>query len=419
MTVAELAPIRGDVYPDDWPMRTARSFNPFITSGSRGWAKYYAEHGDLFMRITNLKRNRIKPDLSDQQHVALPKSETEGLRTSLKIGDILISITADIGIIALVDDELPSPAYINQHVACLRLPSDQVSPKFVAYYLASKEPQRRFVEMTDVGAKTGINLTTVGNLTFPCPPLPEQQAIAEALSDADGVVEGLERLIEKKRRIKQGAMQDLLTAKRRLPGFSGEWGSFRLAEHGKFLSGSGFPLIYQGHSSGDYPFFKVSDFSGKNNKSQLTDANHYISRAVQKKIGARVFPAHSIAFAKIGAAIFLERKRMIAQESCLDNNMGAYVLQDPSLCAHLILAKFQTFALGNLVSSTALPAITSSDLKAIKFFLPKEFNEQEALASALSDMDAEITALETRLQKARAIKEGMMQNLLTGRIRLV
>ena len=216
MTVAELAPIRGDVYPDDWPMRTARSFNPFITSGSRGWAKYYAEHGDLFMRITNLKRDRIKPDLSDQQQVALPNSETEGLRTSLKIGDILISITADIGIIALVDDELPSPAYINQHVACLRLPSDQVSPKFVAYYLASKEPQRRFVEMTDVGAKTGINLTTVGSLTFPCPPLPEQQAIAEALSDADGVVEGLERLIEKKRRIKHNrAAQDARKSQRR------------------------------------------------------------------------------------------------------------------------------------------------------------------------------------------------------------
>ncbi|MDC1527130.1 restriction endonuclease subunit S, partial [Planktomarina temperata] len=175
------------------------------------------------MRITNLKRNRIKPDLSDQQHVALPKSKTEGLRTSLKIGDILISITADIGIIALVDDELPSPAYINQHIACLRLPSDQVLPKFIAYYLASKEPQLRLVQMTDVGAKTGINLTTVGNLTFPCPPLAEQHAIAEALSDADGVVEGLERLVVKKRRIKQGAMQDLLTAKRRLPGFSGEW----------------------------------------------------------------------------------------------------------------------------------------------------------------------------------------------------
>lgn len=69
-----------------------------------------------------------------------------------------------------------------QAVACLRLPADQVSPKFVAYYLASSEPQRRFIEMTDVGAKTGINLTTVSKLTFPCPPLAEQQAIAAPIS---------------------------------------------------------------------------------------------------------------------------------------------------------------------------------------------------------------------------------------------
>ncbi|PVA05459.1 hypothetical protein DC363_15650 [Thalassorhabdomicrobium marinisediminis] len=175
------------------------------------------------MRITNLKRHRITPDLSDRQHVALPASEKEGLRTGLRQGDILISITADIGIIGYVDESVPTPAYINQHVACLRLPPDQVSPKFVAYYLASAAPQRRFIEMTDVGAKTGINLTTVGKLTFPCPPLSEQEAIAEALSDADALIEGLERLIAKKRHIKQGAMQDLLTAKRRLPGFSGEW----------------------------------------------------------------------------------------------------------------------------------------------------------------------------------------------------
>lgn len=168
------APILGTStgFPPDWSVRTAASFAPFITSGSRGWAKYYNETGDLFMRITNLDRACIYPDLSDRQHVALPCSEREGLRTGLRVGDILISITADIGIIGYVDERVPLPAYINQHVACLRLPPDRVCAKFVAYYLASSEPQKRFIEMTDVGAKTGINLTTVSKLTFPCPPFP-------------------------------------------------------------------------------------------------------------------------------------------------------------------------------------------------------------------------------------------------------
>ncbi|OAJ68803.1 MULTISPECIES: restriction endonuclease subunit S [Gluconobacter] len=297
---------------------------------------------------------------------------------------------------------------------------ENISSVFLKYLMLST-PFTEFA--TSVSVRSGmpkINREELAYFSALVPEdLKEQQAIAEALSDADALIERLERLITKKRLIKQGAMQELLTRRRRLPGFSGEWKNFRLSEHGKFLSGSGFPLVYQGHSSGDYPFFKVSDFSGESNAVRLTHANHYIDSDIQRQLGARVFPPKAIVFAKIGAAIFLERKRMIAQASCLDNNMAAFVLQDAGLCVDLILAKFQFFALGDLVSSTALPAISSSDLKAIEFFLPKALDEQEAIAGVLNDMDAEIQALEDRLEKTQQIKEGMMQNLLTGRIRLV
>lgn len=203
-------------FSGEWPIRTAASFAPFITSGSRGWAKYYAEAGDLFIRITNLDRESIYPDLSDRQHVALPECEREGLRTGLRSGDILISITADIGIIGYVDERVPLPAYVNQHVACLRLPSDHVCPKFVAYYLASDGPQKRFVEMTDVGAKTGINLATVSELTFACPSIHEQKAIAAVLSDMDAEIQTLESRLAKARAVKEGMMQNLLTGRVRL-----------------------------------------------------------------------------------------------------------------------------------------------------------------------------------------------------------
>ena len=305
---------------------------------------------------------------------------------------------------------------VNQRVCILR-PRAGNDPQML-FHLLNRNPY--FLSFND-----GVNQTHLLNSVFEKCELVvpsaavEQERVGEALSDADALIEGLERLIAKKRLIKQGARQDLLTAKRRLPGFSGEWSNFRLSEHGKFLSGSGFPLNYQGHTSGDYPFFKVSDFSGEANGVVLTRANHYINADTQKKLGARIFPAGAIAFAKIGAAIFLERKRMLAQNSCLDNNMAAFILQDASLCSDLLLARFQSFALGDLVSSTALPAIASSDLKAIEFYLPKDLEEQKAIARVLADMDAEIQALETRLEKARQVKEGMMQNLLTGRIRLV
>lgn len=196
------------------------------------------------------------------------------------------------------------------------------------------------------------------------------------------------------------------------------WSLVRLADVGSFFSGSGFPLVYQGNTAGDYPFFKVSDFSNPGNERTLNRANHYIDEDARKKIGARLFPQGAIAFAKIGAAIFLERKRIIDQASCLDNNMAGFVLNIPEISRELILAHLQSFSLGSLVSSTALPAINSTDLKSIAFPLPDDPAEQEAIAEALSDADALIEGLERLIAKKRLIKQGAMQDLLTARRRL-
>ena len=196
------------------------------------------------------------------------------------------------------------------------------------------------------------------------------------------------------------------------------WSYVRLADIGSFLSGSGFPIVYQGNTSGDLPFFKVSDFSNPGNERTLNRANHYVDQLTRKKMGARLFPEGAIAFAKIGAAIFLERKRIIEQASCLDNNMAAFVLSAPKISRELILAHLQSFSLGSLVSSTALPAISSADLKGIKFPLPDDPKEQEAIAEALSDADALIEGLERLIAKKRLIKQGAMQDLLTAKRRL-
>ena len=385
-------------FPADWPIRTAASFAPFITSGSRGWARYYSETGDLFMRITNLDRSSIYPDLSDRQHVTLPEAEREGLRTGLKAGDILISITADIGIIGFVDERIPLPAYINQHVACLRLPQDQVWPMFVAYYLASAEPQKRFIEMTDVGAKTGLNLTTVGKLAFPCPPLPEQQAIAAALSDADGVVAGLERVIAKKRLIKQGAMQDLLTARRRLPGFSGEWEVKRLGDVARVATGG--RNNQDKDPMGEYPFFVRSDTVER-------------IRSFSYDCEAILVPGEG----RIGEIFhyingrFDVHQRVYCISAFSEETSGRFIY-------FALRQFFGAHAMINTVKAT-VDSLRRPTFTGFEFRCPPSFSEQQAIAAVLSDMGAEIKALEHRLAKARAVKEGMMQNLLTGRVRLV
>jgi type I restriction enzyme S subunit len=206
--------------PEDWAIKEVGDLHPFVTSGSRGWAEYYSDHGSPFIRITNLTRRSIYLELDDLHFVNVPHNQSEAARTQLRDDDVLISITADIGIVGYVSRNVPKPAYMNQHIALVRFDDPSVCPKFVSYFLASENPQKLFRALTDSGAKAGMNLSTVQQIRLALPPTKaEQDAIAEALSDADALIESLVLLVEKKRRLKLGAMQELLTGKKRLPGF--------------------------------------------------------------------------------------------------------------------------------------------------------------------------------------------------------
>ncbi|MDA3869434.1 MAG: restriction endonuclease subunit S, partial [Gammaproteobacteria bacterium] len=174
------------VIPSDWDDTTIGALEPFVTSGSRGWAQYYSKYGDLFVRITNMSRESIHLDLTDVRFVSVVNAGQEGIRTGLNEGDVLVSITADIGIISYVDEFTPLPSYINQHIALVRLPKDVVCPKFVALFLAVGQGQKHFRAITDQGAKAGINLTTVSEVPLALPQtIEEQRVIATALNDVD------------------------------------------------------------------------------------------------------------------------------------------------------------------------------------------------------------------------------------------
>lgn len=304
----------------------------------------------------------------------------------------------------------------NQSIAAI-LPSDSFVPEYLYFNLDSRYEELRNLS-TGAGGRGGLNLTILNSLMIPFPSYSEQTAIAEVLSDVDALLDALDRLIAKKRAIKQGAMQALLTGRVRLPGFSGEWQIVQAGEIGEFGSGSGFPTKFQGNSSGDYPFFKVSDMNNEGNTIFMATANNFIDEIIRKQINASLFPANSIVFAKIGAAVFLERKKVLVRPSCIDNNMAAFVLDARLADFRFIHYALLNVRLGDIVSTSALPSLNVRELAAIEFHLPS-LPEQTAIAEVLSDMDAEIEALEKRRAKLRDIKQGMMQELLTGRIRLV
>ena len=193
----------------EWDVSTIGALKPFVTSGSRGWAPFYAEKGELFVRMTNLWRDSIYLDLTDSKFVQLPPGANEGIRTQLKEHDVLISITADIGIIGYVDETVPSPAYINQHIALVRFDAGQLCGKYVAYFLASEKSQRLFRASTDTGTKAGMSLIGIQKIQLMLPSLPEQQRIADCLTSLDDLIAAQTQKHEALKTHKKGLMQQL------------------------------------------------------------------------------------------------------------------------------------------------------------------------------------------------------------------
>ncbi|WP_454692785.1 restriction endonuclease subunit S [Achromobacter aegrifaciens] len=200
----------------EWAKTTIGDLNPFVTSGSRGWAPFYAEQGELFVRITNLRRDSIYLDLTDSKFVQLPPGANEGVRTQLKEHDVLISITADIGIIGYVDESVPSPAYINQHIALVRFDARQLCGEFVAYFLAAEKSQRLFRASTDTGTKAGMSLIGIQKIELMLPGLPEQQRIASCLSSVDALIIAETQKLETLNTYKKGLMQQLFPSPKEL-----------------------------------------------------------------------------------------------------------------------------------------------------------------------------------------------------------
>lgn len=147
-----------------WPIRKLGTLLDFLTSGSRGWAQYYADSGDLFLRIQNVGHDELL--LDDIAYVNAPNS-AEAKRTQVEPGDVLLSITADLGRTAVVPEGL-GKAYINQHLSILR--TRQLIPRFLSAYVASPVGQRQVVERNRHGVKAGLNFDDIRSFIVPLPP---------------------------------------------------------------------------------------------------------------------------------------------------------------------------------------------------------------------------------------------------------
>ncbi|HDY95479.1 hypothetical protein LCGC14_0510660 [marine sediment metagenome] len=341
-------------------------------------------------------------------HSGLRSAEVEGLvdvtnaekkAYSARLGDVLFTRTSEtpeeVGVSAVLLDDIED-AVFSGFVLRGRPTSDRLKTNFAKHCFGSQAVRSQIVSSATYTTRALTNGRTLSRVLLPLPNDPhEQHAIAEALTDADGVIAGLERLIAKKRQIKQGAMQDLLTARRRLPGFTGEWDEKQLGKNCRITTGR--KDVNEGNPNGDYPFFTCA--------KEHTYSDFYS------------FDCTAILIAGNGEVGNLSRCTGKFEAYQRTYVLHSFDLNEDFIWFQLLSSLAETLGIGKIGSS--IPYIKKGDLTGFTFQVPRDPKEQSAIATVLSEMDAEIQSLDARLTKARAVKEGMMQVLLTGRVRLV
>lgn len=297
----------------------------------------------------------------------------------------------------------------------------QKSPcvRWLAYVLAF-ELFNRVIKESATGTSGSMKNISKGALLgvqIPLPTKAEQEAIAEVLSDADALIESLEQLLAKKRHLKQGAMQQLLTGKKRLPGFSGEWEVKRLGELADIRSG-GTPTTTQSQLwDGDILWCTPTDITALNGYKYLSDTSRKITQLGLKNSSAEMIPVGSIVMTSRATIGECAINKVPVSTNQGFKNFVPFESVDVEFLYYLLLTQKQGFI--TLCGGSTFLEIGKTQLAIYEVKLPVMKTEQTAIATILSDMDAELAALEAKLAKARNLKQGMMQELLTGRIRLV
>ncbi len=179
--------------PVHWEVKSLKRVKRFLTSGSRGWGEFYADEGDIFLRMTNITKGGIEIDTTDLRHVKL-NGINEGTRTATEAGDVLITITAELGSVAIVRQSLAG-AYINQHLALFRADQSQCNPDFLVNFLWSEITKAQFELSGQGGTKQGLGFDQVDSVVIAVPPLKEQADIVKAIVTHRVELDRLEQLV--------------------------------------------------------------------------------------------------------------------------------------------------------------------------------------------------------------------------------
>jgi len=282
-------------------------------------------------------------------------------------------------------------------------------PLFVFYFLKSID----FTRHNSGGAQPSLNRNFIYPIPIGLPRPPEQRVIAVALSDVDALIGALDQIIAKKRDLKQAAMQQLLTGQTRLPGFHGEWEETTLGQIGDCIIG----LTYKPENVVEHGLLVLRSSNVQNGQLAYDD-NVYVNLKVTEHLVTR--PGDILICVRNGSRKLIGKCALI-NGAAAGVTFGAFMSVYRTKHSRFIFHAFQAHDIQRQIYENigaTINQITNKDMNAFRVKLPPD-DEQTAIAEVLSDMDAELAALEQRRDKTRALKQGMMQELLTGRTRLI
>ena len=397
------------VIPEEWEVKRLGACATFRT-GPFGSALHKADYtvdGVPVINPMHIVDGQIEPT---RTMTITEKAATDLADFRLKAGEIVIGRRGDMGRCAVVQPH--QSGWLCGTGSMIVRPGD-TNPRFLQRVLSSPRAVAA-IEETSVGTTmVNLNQASLSGLKVQFPPLPEQRAIAEALSDVDALLGALDRLIAKKRDLKQAAMQQLLTGQTRLPGFHGEWEVKRLGDVVEKLIGGGTPSRGEPAYWGDeVPWVTVKDFA----TFDPCRTQESITRIGLKNSASHLIPAGTLITSTrmaLGKAVIFE------VDVAINQDLKAVFLKPGSSVRFLYYwFEFNAQIIDDLGSGSTVKGISIAELRGVPF-PTLTHAEQIAISDVLQEMDAELSTLDQRRTKTRALKQAMMQELLTGQTRLV
>ena len=384
---------------NSWVHKTLGELFVFKNGLNKG--KEYFGYGTPIINYMDVYKHPAIKKKYVQGRVTLSHQELDRFRV-LK-GDVFFTRTSEtpeeVGMSATLLEDIPNCSF-SGFVLRARPLTDLLIPEYCVYAFTAKEIRASIIKNCTYTTRALTNGRVLASLKLPIPSLAEQQRIASALSDADALVTELDALIEKKRAIMAGTMQELLTGKRRLQGFSEPWVERTLEE------------ICLRHDNLRIPV-KASD-----RKAGYTP--YYGANGIQDYVEGYTHDGESILIAEDGANDLDNYPVNFAVGKIWVNNHAHVVkAKEEFIYSYFLYLALKQCNFNDVIVGSSRAKLNASSLMQINVKYPSSLAEQRAIASILSDMDAEIAELEAKRDKYKEVRQGMMQQLLTGKIRLI